>query len=215
MTRQTIDEQLNAAQVAIDNALGQPDISAALAEYMYDAARLNEGKTLLTTLQEAHATQQAEYGDQFTATDALNTAWDEANAVYGKQAKLARIALKKNRGAWQSLALDGKRKRTLSGWLDQATLFYKNALPNETIKTALAGLGVTQEKLEAGQTLVQAVVTANAAQEEEKGEAQQATVARDEALEALAEWLDDFRQVAVIALEDQPQLLESLGFGAV
>ncbi len=215
MTRQTIDQQINDAQVAIDNALGQTEISAALAEYMYDTARLNEGKTLLTSAQKLHATQQAEYGDQFAATDTLTAAWDEARAAYGKHVKLARIALKKNRDAWKSLELDGRRKQTLIAWIGQATLFYQNALPDEAVKAALAEFGVSQAKLEAGQALVQAVVTANSAQEKEKGEAQQATIARDEALEALADWLDVFKQIAIIALEDQPQLLESLGFGAV
>ncbi len=111
--------------------------------------------------------------------------------------------------------LDGKRKPTLSGWLEQATLFYENALASAEVKTALAELGITPAKLEAGQALVQAMAKTNAVQEKEKGEAQQATLARDEALEALADWFGDFKEVAAIALEDQPQLLESLGFRKV
>ncbi|NEP46299.1 MAG: hypothetical protein F6K35_46720, partial [Okeania sp. SIO2H7] len=51
----------------------------------------------------------------------------------------------------------------------------------------------------------------NAAQEKEKGEAQQATKTRDEALDALDDWLGDFLAIAEVALADKPQLLEALG----
>ncbi|MEM0941615.1 MAG: hypothetical protein AAF600_19240 [Bacteroidota bacterium] len=43
------------------------------------------------------------------------------------------------------------------------------------------------------------------------GEAQQFTVTRDEALDHLDEWMAEFKELAKIALEDQPQLLEVLG----
>lgn len=46
------------------------------------------------------------------------------------------------------------------------------------------------------------------AQRTEKGEAQAATKARDEALEALMDWLSDFIAISRIALEDDSQLLE-------
>ena len=55
----------------------------------------------------------------------------------------------------------------------------------------------------------------NGTQEREKYEAQQATKDRDAALDRLDDWLGDFREVAAIALADQPQQLEALQFGVV
>lgn len=105
-----------------------------------------------------------------------------------RHVKIARVALKSDRGAFQKLALDGKRKVTLSGWLGQAKQFYLNALADADILAKLGQFGVTQEKLQAAQQLLQEVETANAAQEKEKGEAQQATLERDAAFEKLDDW---------------------------
>lgn len=207
----TIDERLTAAQVALDNALNDSGLQDSLAVFGYTAERLQEGQALYETARSLHDQQQAEYGDQFAATDALQSAWDEAKTVYTRHVKVARVALKRERGAWKQLGLSGRRKRTLSGWLTQARQFYANALADPNILVELGNFGITQEKLEAGQTLVDDVETANAAQEQEKGEAQEATRKRDQALDALDEWMSDFVAIARVALEDRPQHLEKLG----
>ena len=67
--------------------------------------------------------------------------------------------------------------------------------------------------VQAAQAQVEQAMTLNTAQEREKGEAQEATKQRDAALKALDEWLVDFRVIARIALEDNPQLLEALNIG--
>lgn len=50
-----------------------------------------------------------------------------------------------------------------------------------------------------------------AAQLKETGEAQAATEARDKALDALMDWMSDFRAIAKLALAGDPQQLEMLG----
>ena len=46
----------------------------------------------------------------------------------------------------------------------------------------------------------------------EIGESQNATKQKDKSLKELEYWVCDFKQVNKIALEDQPQLLEVLGY---
>ena len=111
--------------------------------------------------------------------------------------------------------LSGERKRTLSGWLEQAVAFYTNLVGDADLMAAMGNFGYDQARLQAEGALVQAVVEANLAQEKEKGEAQDATKQRDAKLDEMDVWMSDFKAIAQVALEKNPQWLEKLGFGTV
>ena len=70
----------------------------------------------------------------------------------------------------------------------------------------------TQAKLEAEAALVEAVVAASAAQDKERGEAQEATQLRDAKLDELDRWVSDYKAIATVALDELPQRLEQLGW---
>jgi len=210
-TKRTLAEKLLSAQVAIDNAISDVEIKTLLTEYGYDDVRLGEGKALLDTTNQLQQTQQKEYGDQFEATNALNSIWDSANNDYIRFVKISRVALKNEFAIYQKLGLNGVRKASLSGWLAQAKQFYLNALADSTALAKLSTFGITDIKLEAGKALVEETESKNAIQEKEKGEAQQSTIERDQGADMLFEWLSDFMVIARIALEGKPQLLEKLG----
>jgi hypothetical protein len=213
--RMSIDERLLAAQVAIDNALGDAGIQAALDAFGYDAARLGAGRALYEDALALVNAQKAEYGDQYEASAAVRAAWDAADAAYMRTLKVARVALQDDPKARAALMLGGDRKQSLSGWMDQATAFYTNLLGDGDLMAAMAGFGFDAAKLEAEQALVEAVVEANLVQEREKGEAQDATKQRDASLDAMDAWMSDFKAIARVALEGNAQWLEKLGFGAV
>jgi hypothetical protein len=209
--KRSLAERLLAAQVAIDNAMTDEEVKTLIAAFGYDETRMNTGKALLNTVNQLQQTQQKEYGDQFQATDALNGLLMQADAEYMRFIKISRVALKSEHALVQKLALNGRRKKSFSGWIAQAKQFYLNALSDPAVIEKLGGYGMTQEKLEAGKALLEQTETANATQKKEKGEAQQATLDRDKALDELEEWLGDFIAITRIALEDKPQLLEKLG----
>lgn len=208
---ESINSLLNSAQVAIDNALNNSEIQTYLSEYNYTPERIQAGKTLYETALAAQQKQQAEYGEQLSATETVNQAWSKAQKSYMRLIKLARVIFKNNPGIATQLGLNGQRKRSLSGWLLQAQQFYTNALNSAEVLNGFAEYGITEDKLKAAQTETLAVEAANAAQEQEKGEAQDATQQRDQAIDLLDDWLSDFIAIARIALEDRPQLLEVLG----
>jgi hypothetical protein len=210
MVRST-ERLLNDARVMINNALTDPFIQNCLMEYGYTSDRIQAGKVLYEIALTALQKQQAIYGEQISATAALNQDWDKAKASYMRLVKITRVAFKGDVGTATRLGITGKRKDSLAGWLLQAQQFYTNALISPDLLTTLAKYGVTSAKLEAAQAEMYAVEVANQRQEKEKGEAQDATQARKAAIASLNKWLSDFVAIARIALEERPQLLESLG----
>ncbi|MEL6555806.1 MAG: hypothetical protein AAFQ63_20445 [Cyanobacteria bacterium J06621_11] len=207
----SIDTLLSNAQLAIGNALNTPQILEYLSDFGYTSAKIQQGKNLYNLAAAAQLTRQAEAGEQICATTDVNAAWETAKKTYSRLVKVARIAFKRNSGVTTQLDLGGTRKKSLSGWMAQSTQFYKNALNNKEILVGLKEFGITEKKLKAGLSELAAVEKANLTQEKEKGEAQAATKKRDAALDELQDWLSDFLAIAKIALEEEPQLLESLG----
>ncbi len=210
MTNQTIESKLLFANSVITNA-GKPQLAEPLASYGYDETRLQEGSQLLANAETLQAAQKREYGEQYAATDALDAARTTANGFYMPHVKIARVALAKDRGLWESLLLTGDRAQSDSGWLKQAKTFYTNAIASPDVQEKMGKYNITLEKLQEGQAAVKDVELKLAAQLKEKGEAQQATVDRDFAFDDLQEWMSEFIAIAHIALEDKPQHLEMLG----
>jgi len=206
----SIPDRLRLADTVLTNAASDPQLVEALSVYGFDEAAFAEGRTLLDEAQQAQQTMLAEYGEQYDATDAVREAFEAANTTYMRHVKLARVAVKDRRGTATALQLVGARKASIRGWLDQATTFYDNALANEEVQADLARFNLTPEVLADAQAQVEAVARANSIQEQEKGDAQASTAARDRAVEALDDWMAAFRVAARVALEDDPQQLEKL-----
>jgi hypothetical protein len=127
-TNASIAQRLAAAQVAIEAVLTDRDLQLALAAYGYDAARMQEGKALRERAQSLQQQQRARYGAAYGATDVRATAQQQAHATYMRHLGVARIALRGDRAAAQTLGLAATRKTTQAGWLLQAQQFYTNAL---------------------------------------------------------------------------------------
>jgi len=207
----SIQNLLLQAQTAIDNALTDDEVKGFLSVFGYDDTVLNAGKALLDEAGRLNQQQLKEYGDQYSATQEFTAKWETAKSDYTRFTKIARVAVKNDPAAYQKLGLSGTRRQSFSGLSAQMDQFYTNALADPAILSALGRFGVTQDKLSSGKQNSDAAKAASVAQQNEKGEAQQATLARDKAVDALEDWLSDFTAIARIALEEKPQLLEKLG----
>lgn len=206
-----IDQFLLSAQVMIENALLDAEIKTALSTYGYTEEKLNVGKNLYNEAAALQNARKKEYGDQVAATAELNDIWETAHQQYIRTLKIARVAFNENIKADKATMLFGRRKESLSGWLEQARAFYSNLLGDPAFLTAMAEYGYTNEKLQQESALIDQVVAKHLQQKKEIGETQEATEIRNNALDKLADWISDFRAVAKVALEDNPQQLEKLG----
>ena len=212
--KKTIDSFLLKAKIAIENGMSNAEIAGIMKEFGYTSEKMAEGNTLLIKANELNIKQKKEYGEQYAATDAVNNRYNQINTSYMKHIKLARLVFKDERDKFKGLELSGERKRSLSGWISQAKQFYTGMLSEEGNITGISKYGITKEKLEAGLTAVEELESLKVKQEKESGEAQQATVERDNCFDELNEWIGEFRTVARIALEDKPQYLEMIGIKA-
>ena len=205
-----IPDRLAAVDLAVKNALADPDLLTALTAWSYDAAKLNAGQALHDAALALHLDTDRERGEAVSATAALHSARDAAEKTYMQHVKVARVALD-DPGLRRDLGLDGPREKALLPWLDQARNFYRSALAKPDVVTALTAFGMDALTLQAGADALDAVYAAHNARADESGEAQSSTEARDAALAAMDRWMGDFLRVARVAFEDDPQQLERLG----
>ena len=154
---QSIEERLQAVQVAINNSLEDADILEALNTFGYDEAKLNAGKQLQEQTDALVKKQKSEYGDQYAATKAVNDAWEASDKLYMRAVKVGRVAFKNNPNAQGSLLLLGGRKKTISGWLGQAAAFYDNLLADAELLAEMGKFGYTEAKLNEEKALLQEV----------------------------------------------------------
>jgi len=203
------------AAIILTNAQANPDIAAALDALGYDAAAIQAGQNLLTTAQTLYDAQIKEYGEQHAATQAFLEAFSQADKSYTTIRRLAAVVFKGDAQHQTDLRLSERKPQVFNPWYQQARHFYATLLADAAAQTQLARYKITPASLQAAQSQAEQAMALNSVQEQEKGEAQNTTQHRDEAIEALDDWLSDFKTVAKIALEDTPQLLEALNLGAI
>jgi hypothetical protein len=206
-----IDELISESGVAITNGKNEPALAAMLQEYGYTPERIGIGAGLWQTASTLNSEQKKESGEQRAATEALSKSIEKANAVYMPHLKVARVAFRDDINMWTKLELKGKRKKTQSGLMGQVKVFYSNLLNDETAVEKMATFGQSREKLENGYQLIKDSENKLAVRKKEMGEAQDATKARDKAIDKLQEWYSDYIEIARLALADQPQYLEMMG----
>ena len=212
--KQSISERMYAHGVAIENTLANPEILSAVTLFGYDQARVQGLQTLHLEVDGLNKQQEAAYGDQHQATQDLYHTWDGSKGVYMPTLKVARVAFRGNPAAQKALALGGKRQESLPKWLAQVLTFYDNLLGNPTFLATMGSFGFDETRLQADRDLAEAVRQADLLQETAKGKAQALTQQRDEKLAELDTKMADYKAIAQVALADNPQWLEILGYGA-
>lgn len=106
------------------------------------------------------------------------------------------------------MKLNGVRKKVLPEWMDQAGSFYRHAM---TEKDTLAKFNVTAKELSEMQKLLNRMVEVQALQIELKGRMQVISEQKKQAYATLRKSISKFYQIAKIALDTEPQQLETLG----
>lgn len=204
-------ETLEQYRVSLENVEKQPEIATIMAEFGYDNTLLTEGKTLLTKTRNAFDFNKTEDNETTVVYNDFITTKENLAKVYSLHRKKAKVVFRKEEVTFKTLGLKGSLPTAYIKWLEAVKKFYSVAVGNSEIETKLAPLKVTPTELQETVTLITSLETARAEYLREKGESQDATKLKDTAFGELDDWMRDFYAVAKIALEDNPQLLESLG----
>jgi len=210
-TDNRLDQFFTTVRNLIDGIQNDPTLTQVMGTLGYGPAQWAAGQTLYDTTLALHARQKDEYGDQFAATQALNAAWDKADAAYRRTRNLAKVAFRDDPQAQGSLLLGASQGESLSAWLDQARLFYQNLWGRPGMLKAMERFGLTEAQVKAEQALVADVAAKQADQRTQSREAQEATEHRDAQIKSLDRWYIDLRDVARVAFGDRPQVLQNLG----
>jgi len=226
MTKE-LERLLHRAEEFITNGQANAEVAAAMAEYGYDAERWAEGQTLLDEARAKARANEDTFAVQLGKTDAFNVAFDEA---WDQSQSLAHLCAALFEGQTKTLRLLGLHKRRdegtgeseiawpqnrgLAHFLPWARNLYAVAQENSDVATLLADFGYAAERLSEETAEVETVAQADSEQEIAKAQAQQSTVERDEAVDALRAWSRKAETVAKLALKDRRQLLELMGLRA-
>ncbi|MCG8412357.1 MAG: hypothetical protein MI739_13850 [Bacteroidales bacterium] len=205
-----INELIKKSELALENAK-HPDVYSKLSLFGFTNEKLATDRLFVDEAKKCVLNFQREYGESDSAYQAMSDTKKLCHNVYMTHVRIARVALRDEKAGWTELAIDGRRKYSIADYLIQADTFYINLLANDNFKQKMAVFGQTEESLTEGKALVEKLKQAYAKYKKEKGEAEKSTELKLKAADKLADWYSCFRKIAKVALNNDPQMLETLG----
>ncbi len=187
------------------------NIQEEIAEYGYDDTVINQGKVLYETAKALYEKRQEESAQEKETYDIFAQALEEFSAQYRKDRRKAKVALMNHTQYYELFHLKKQVPQAYLKLIQEAKFFYEQIKNNTETKQLLTRLKLTDELADSQLAQLETVTQHRAKYEKEKGESQQATKDKNQAFEAISEWMREFYAVAEIALEDHPQYLESIG----
>ena len=216
LTPYSIEAILMRAELALKGHQSDADIQSAMTPFNYDTAAIKALTDQLSAARALVAATTQSRGAQQGTTQQVKDAFSEAKSATATFALVCRELLKKEPGALASLGLTGgAAPQALAAFLLYADNLFTNALSAPaTVKAILAARGYDTVRLTAEKVKIDSLRTANQAQEQAKGTAQNLTPQQKQTLTDLDSAVMTYRKLARRALKTRPQLLEKLGIKA-
>ena len=208
--KQSEEFRLEAYSIALNNVNSQNQIAQAMNDIGYDKPIIDVGRNLLKDTLEKYQVKQAENAERSHAYDTFYAMWLEMDKQYTSDRKKVKIIFKSEPAILLRLVIVGSPPKPFEEWLQTVKIFYTELSKDEELQKRAQRLRLCKEGIMIARKNVEELELARANYIEEKGEAQNATQVKDDAFIKIDEWMSDFYAVARIALEENPQLLESL-----
>lgn len=205
----TVDEWMAKMRLAFTNGK-LPAILPALETVGYSEDLLDNYLQKIAELAKLHRTMQSEYAERKAETGKFEKLRVEINEVYVTHRGLVKVVFKKNIKAIAVMRLHEPVRSAYSTWIENTENFYQQIESDAEFSDKVASVGINSEIIAEMQQKLTALRALKKSQSKETAEAQNATEARDKALDELKEIYTDFITLAKLALKDN-QALEAIG----
>lgn len=202
------NQQYEIARLVVEVLLSDDDKQKSLARHGFDRKRAQDGQAILNKIDQLTDEYQQQDGAKLQSSKTLQSSREEAHELYMRHVRLARLVFGDSIEQQRPLKIDVPRQRSLAGWLEQATTFYRNA---PAFIADLSKVGITIEEIQQGDAMVQAVAKARVKQAQGASAVQRLSKQRTAAFQDLSTWLKDFRYIARYTFQNDPQQLEAFG----
>ncbi|WPP49472.1 hypothetical protein [Catalinimonas niigatensis] len=209
MKKRSLDARMAQYHTLIVNASRHPKIKQQMEQYGYSELRILEGQSLLERVSTWQDEKNTCYSQRNALTAQMKNDIKELKALYMEHLAIARFAFRNDAYMESQLQLKGLRKKDWAGWSSQVFSFYTRLEGDELI--TMKKYGAKAEEIAQAKAMAEALTDMYQQKKYNAGDAQSATEKRNEVLKALSRWVADYKKVARVALQDDPQLMEALG----
>lgn len=209
-TTRTMSGILESYRILIFNSK-DATVEPLLTDFGITPAYLQQGETLYTETMALVNEQNKEKQEQAAAYDVFYIAQEEAADNTNATSKLVKLLGRNDKDVLNRLKVPATRSGAIAAWLDDTLSFYNRLLNEADFLTKLAPFGKDAAALTQEKDAIENLKTLRNKAIAEKGQAQEATRARNEKLDELKDYSTELRGLAQLALTDKPQLLEKLG----
>lgn len=205
-----VDQDLKDMREFLDNMQGSVALKHAAAEVGVDAPMLERGEALYERTQLAAQHQRSKIGSLTDARNKLKEARKAARKLYKRHLGQARGGIE-DPGVREKLELDGARPTVVAKRQEQIRRFYAVALESPEMQAAVADIGLTLEKLEAGRTAIRTIDTMISNESRVRGEKELATKQMHQDARKMRAWMRATRALIEVGASDKPELLKAIG----
>lgn len=202
---------LETYRVAFENVVNQPEVASEMNELGYDAAKISEGKNLLAGTRGLYDFNKQESVETDEASAQFKNAQQILHRTYMTHRKKAKITFRDQPETLNRLQVTGTMPVAYIRWLETIRTFYSALSSDAGLLSQMQKLKVDAQQITSAQEQITVVEAKRVVYLREKGESEDATQKKDKIFAELDRWMSEFYAVARIALEDKPQLLETLG----
>ena len=178
-----------------------------------DTAFLDRGKVLFQAVIDLQEAQESEYEEKADASLAWQVGWDDEYAAFMELRRIMKSFVVGNELLYEKLQLKGTVSRSKMEFIQLAQRVYKAALRHVADLSGLGAARLNQEEFTERLGMIEALLDLRGTYENEKSDAVHATKERNRKYKELHQYSNQLKALALVALKDEPQLIERLGIG--